>query len=250
MKVRSIAALLILTGLIMSSVVARAQDKPAIGEEVRGALQSMGKTLGAGDFAFRSRTIREYNAQNGQPLHIFHNMSVVVRRPDRMLADVTGDDGATKIFYDGKAVTIFGVELNKYVAIPASGNIEDMLRIAVSTVGIDFPLADFLVEAPDKAFLSGVTSGFEVGTVTIDGTPARHLLFTQPPGIELELWLEKNDRALPRRLIVTYRSLPGEPRFIAEMSDWNFAVHPSDAEFAFHPPAGATKVDLEQEKAK
>jgi hypothetical protein len=38
---------------------------------------------------------------------------------------------------------------------------------------------------------------------------------------------------LPRRLIVTYRSLPGEPNFIAEFSDWDFNIHPSDADFTF-----------------
>ena len=85
--------------------------------------------------------------------------------------------------------------------------------------GIDFPLADFLNEAPNKAFLTGVTSGRVVNTVTIDGAPYDHLLFSQPPGIELELWLSKNQQALPRRLIVTYRTLPGQPNFIAELAD-------------------------------
>lgn len=43
---------------------------------------------------------------------------------------------------------------------------------------------------------------------------------------------------------MTYRSLPGEPNFIAEFSDWNFDIHPSDADFTFQPPAGATEVQL------
>jgi hypothetical protein len=80
--------------------------------------------------------------------------------------------------------------------------------------------------------------------VTIDGVPCRHLLFTQPPGIEIELWVEKNDGALPRRLVATYRSVPGQPSFIAEMFDWNLAVHPTDAEFAFQPPEGAVQTEM------
>ena len=105
--------------------------------------------------------------------------------------------------------------------------------------GFDFPLADLLTNAPDKSFLQGVTSGREVGTATIGGVPCRHLLFTQRPGIEIELWVEKNDGALPRRLIVTYRSEPGQPSFVAELFDWNLAVHPSAADFVFQPPPGA-----------
>jgi hypothetical protein len=119
-----------------------------------------------------------------------------------------------------------------------------MLKEAVSRYGVDFPLADFLSEAPNKAFLTGVTSGRVVNTVMIDGAPYDHLFFSQPPGIELELWLSKNEQALPRRLIVTYRSLPGQPNFIAEFSDWNLDIHPADAEFVFQPPADAVQAQL------
>ena len=55
---------------------------------------------------------------------------------------------------------------------------------------------------------------------------------------------EKNDKALPRRLIVTYRSEPGQPSYVAELSDWNFSIHPTDADFTFQPPEGATPVEL------
>ena len=109
--------------------------------------------------------------------------------------------------------------------------------------GLDFPLADFLTDDPGKAFLTGVTSGHEVNTVMIDGVPCRHLVFAQPPGIELELWLEK-DRGVPRRLIVIDNSLRNSPNFVAEMSNWNFGAHPVDADFAFTPPKDAKQVDF------
>jgi hypothetical protein len=190
------------------------------------------------------QTIRVYADASGQPLHIYHDSEITVRRPDRLLATRTGDDGASKILYDGKTLVVYGAAANKYLSIPVPGTIEGMLKEAMGRFGIDFPLADFLTDTPAKAILSGVTSGRVVNTVTIDGTPCLHLFFSQPPGIELELWLEKNDKALPRRLIVSYRALPGEPNFIAGFSDWNFSIHPSDAEFAFQPPAGATQVAL------
>ena len=52
-----------------------------------------------------------------------------------------------------------------------------MLKEAVGRGGIDFPLADFLSEAPNKTFLTGVTSGRVVNTVTINGASYDHLLF-------------------------------------------------------------------------
>jgi hypothetical protein len=222
------------------------QKKPVISEEASAALMRMGQTLrGAEQFSFQARTIRMYADANGQPLHIFHTLKVLVHRPNRMLADVSGDDGSSKLVFDGKTAVIYSAAQKKYASIPVpEGTIEAMMKEAMGRLGVDFPLADFLSEAPDKAFLTGITSGTVVDTVTIDGSPYLHLFFSQPRGIELELWLAKDNQTLPRRLIVTYRDLPGQPNFIAEFSDWNLDIHPSDAEFTFQPPADAEQIQL------
>jgi hypothetical protein len=219
--------------------------KPAIAEDASAALLRMGQTLRAEQFSFEARTIRAYTGPGSEPLHIFHALKVTVHRPNRLLVEVTGDDGARKLAFDGKTAIVHAAAPNKYASIPVpEGTIEGMLKEAVGRLGVDFPLADFLSEAPNKAFLTGVTAGRLVNTVTIDGAPYDHLFFFQPPGIELELWLSKNQQSLPRRLIVTYRSLPGEPNFIAEFSEWDFNIHPADAAFVFQPPAGAERVAL------
>jgi hypothetical protein len=219
--------------------------KATITEEANAALLRMGRTLSAEQFSFQAKTIRVYTDEGGEPLHIFHTMKVTVHRPNRLLVDVSGDDGSSKVVFDGKTAVVFSARDDKYasVAVP-EGSIEGMLKEAVGRLGIDFPLADFLSEAPNKAFLTGVTTGRVVNTVTIDGAPYDHLFFFQPPGIDLELWLAKDERSLPRRLVVTYRALPGMPNFIAEFSDWNFNIHPSDAEFMFQPPAGSAQTEL------
>ena len=227
------------------AIHAAAQPKAAISEEASSALLRMGQSLRAEQFSFQARTIRVYSDASGQPLHIFHTLKVTVHRPNRMLVDVTGDDGVTKLVFDGKTAVVYSATQKKYATIPVpEGTIAGMLQEAVGRLGIDFPLADFLTEAPDKAFLTGITEGRVVNTVTIDGVPCLHMFFSQPPGIELELWLEKNEQSLPRRLIVTYRSLPGQPNFIAEFSDWNFSIQTSDADFVFQPPADATQLQL------
>ena len=247
-------ALFLATALIGSGVIAVAATtyaaeptqsvKPAISDEASVALEQMGKTLAANDFSFKARTIRVYEDDNGQPLHIFHSMNVIAHRPDRLAVRVTGDDGSHDLIYDGKSVAIVGIDKNKYAQIDAPNTIAAMMVEVMGRLGVDFPLADFLMPEANKAFLSGVTTGAEVNTVMIDGAPYRHLFFLQPPGIELELWLAKAEKAAPHRLIVTYRLLPGQPNFIAEFSDWNFGTRHSDADFAFKAPAGATKVDL------
>jgi hypothetical protein len=223
---------------------AATQAKPTISTEASAALTRMGQSLQSKEFSFQAQTIRVYAERNGELLHIFHTLNVTVRRPDRLLVDRNGDDGPGKLVYDGKSFVIYMADANKYFSIPVPNTIEGMMKVAMGRIGVDFPLADFLTDAPAKSFLSGVTSGRVVDTVMIDGVPCLHMFFSQPPGIDLELWVEKNEQSLPRRLIVTYRSLPGQPDFVAQFSNWNFSIHPADADFVFQPPPGAVQVPL------
>jgi hypothetical protein len=246
---RLFVLVMLTAGVIAVSLTPHAAEpaKPAISEEASAALLRMGQTLRAAEqFSFQAHTIRVYTEAGGEPLHIFHTMKVTMQRPNRLAADVTGDDGSDKLVFDGKSFVIYSAQDKKYASasVPEGTTIDGMLQEAVGRYGIDFPLADYLSEAPNKAFLTGVTSGRVVNTVTIDGAPYDHLVFSQPPGILLELWLPKTEQALPRRLIVTYGMLPGQPNFIAQFSDWNLNVHPSDAEFVFQPPPDAVQVAL------
>ena len=193
------------------SAVAATPPKPTITEDARAAVAQMGKTLLAKEFSFRARTIRPYANENGVLLHIEHDLKVTVRRPDRLLIDDNGDDGPRKLFYDGKTVVLaLDAAGSHYARLPVPDTITMMMYVVMGRFRLDFPLADFLTDAPDKAFLHGVTSGREVNKVTIDGVPCVHLVFSQPPGIELELWLEA-DRGVPRRLIVIDNDSPGKP---------------------------------------
>src|SRR4051812_262322 len=163
--------------LTAPAVFAASPQKPAINEHARAAVVQMSKTLRAEQFSFQVRTLRAYVEASGQPLHIGHTIQVVVRRPDRLMISVTGDDGSTKLFYDGKTVVLLGVEAKKYATVPVPNTIQGMLETVMGKLGVDFPLADFLTDTPDKSFLSGVTAGREINTVTIDGMPCSHLLF-------------------------------------------------------------------------
>ena len=241
-----------LIGLAWAGRAAEAADapQPGISPDAGAAILQMSKTLSANEFSSQARTIRVYQDDRGQPLHIFHTLKAVVHRPDRLVVHRTGDDGATDLYYDGKTVTLFRGNENKYARVDAPNKIEAMFDEVSDLLNVDFPLADFVDVDPGKMLLSDVTSGRELDPVTIDGKPARHLFFSQAGGIELEVWLDKTEQATPRRLIVTYRLLPGQPSFIAELSDWSFSAHPADAEFVFQPPAGATQVELQAPEKK
>jgi hypothetical protein len=233
--------------LTASTVRAEDPQPSGVSEDTSAALARMSKTLQAKAFSFKSRTFRAYVGPNGESLHIAHATKTVFRRPDRLSVDISGDDGLIKLLFDGKTLVIYAVQQKQYASVPITGNIDKVLDFVEERTGTDFPLADLLTDDPGKSVLSGVSAGGQVGTATIDGVRCRHFFFIQPPDMDLELWLEDNGQALPRRVVVTYRSLPGHPDFIAELSDWNFSISTPDSEFEFTPPAGVTQVELAAE---
>jgi hypothetical protein len=241
---RALVALTVGSAILLAARPVLADD--AVAPEARDAVTRMGKALATGAFSFEVRTIRQYEKDN-LPLHIVHAMAVTVHRPDHLRIAINGDDGPSEIGYDGKTLTIYNVTAKRYGTLPITGSLETMLRMASEKMEIDFPLADLLADQPGQAFLNGVITRIKVGDATIDGQTCQHFFFVQPPGIELELWSEANDRALPRRIAITYRSLPGEPQFLAEMSDWKLGLNPPNDAFVVKPPADATKVEAREE---
>lgn len=249
---RSGLALVIMGGLasfslavVVSTARSQSAQETAIGPDAVDALARMGKTLSAEQFSFQSRTFRAYAGPNGELLHIAHTTKTIYRRPDRLLVTVSGDDGSIKILYNGKALVLYAEEAKQYVSLPVTGGIDKALDLLEERTGTDYPLADLLSDDPERAVASGISSGGKVGTSTIDGTRCNHFFFVQASDdLELELWLEDNERALPCRFVVTYRALPGRPIFIAELSDWDFSIQAPDSDFIFQPPAGVTEVEL------
>lgn len=228
---------------------ARAEEMPAPvkapwSQEADAAIAQLEDTLAAPELSFTARTIRVYLDEFGQPLHIFHTMKVTMRRPDRIKIQVSGDDGAQDLSYDGKSVAISTPEANTYALLPAPGGIAVAANEVLDKLKVDFPLVNFFAAGTEQSLLNGIVGGWQVGMDRVDGVECRHLFFNKRGGTDLELWIENNAAAVPHRLIVTYRLLPGQPSFTAEFTNWDSRVRAADSIFAFQAPAGAKQVEL------
>jgi Patatin-like phospholipase len=90
-------------------------------------------------------------------------------RAERTAVDVTGDDGATALLYDGKTVTKAGPA----TAAMALNMIAAARDEIVARTGIRLPLAGFSSPPSGKACSTGATTGEEIDTLTIDSIPRR-----------------------------------------------------------------------------
>ncbi len=60
-----------------------------------------------------------------------------------------------------------------------------------------------------------------------------------------QIWIESGARPVPRKYVITSKTLAGAPQYTLRIKDWKTdAVADADT-FVFKPPSGVTKVDLD-----
>jgi hypothetical protein len=116
-----------------------ASPKPVISEEASAAMMQMGQTLLAKQFSFQARTLRVYADTDGRFLRVGDELKVLVRRPDRLRADVDGDDGVHQLFYDGKTLVLYSPANKEYLSIPVPDMIEGRSKRRRSALASTFP---------------------------------------------------------------------------------------------------------------
>lgn len=105
------------------------------------------------------------------------------------------------------------------------------------------PLRPFLSSDPYAILPDGLEGAYVVGFENVGNERFMHLAFTEPDA-DWQLWLSGPNEVLPRRMAITYKNVPGQPRVDIEFSNWRLnAAIPSDA-FAFVKPAGAMPANL------
>jgi hypothetical protein len=67
----------------------------------------------------------------------------------------------------------------------------------------------------------------------VDGVTYDHLAFSGAEA-DFQIWLERGKQALPKKLVITYASLPQSPQYAAVFSDWKF---PSEIPASLFEPA-------------
>jgi hypothetical protein len=91
--------------------------------------------------------------------------------------------------------------------------------------------------------MANVESGTVIGSSTVGGVEVHHLAFYSSV-VGWQRWIEKGDRALPRKYLITSKWIAGAPQFAAMFSDWNMTATLDDAQFSFSPPPAGQKIGI------
>ena len=170
---------------------------------------------------------------------------VYLLRPDRLRVEYRDELTSREVWVDGQTVTVLSPRENHWAAVPAAASLDATLKQLAAERGVSFPLDDFLLSDPYSSLMARAEAHRYVGTSEIDGVPCHHLIVGQED-VNWQIWIEAGDRALPRQLVITYRSLPMAPEFIAVFKGWELDPKLPDSKFQPAIPADATEIEFVQ----
>src|SRR5262245_34807857 len=188
-------------GLITLPVLA-ADEKPTIDPRADELLKRMGDYLGqARFFSLNAEVWQDVELSSGQRLQAGRNIELQVRRPNLFHSTLRSTRHNHELMYDGSVLTLLNRVQNFYGTIPTTGSLEEAMDLACERFGITMPFEDFLCNDPHNNLLRKVTSGSDIGPVTVMGVACEHLAFTQD-NIDWQLWIETGARPVPRKFVI------------------------------------------------
>ena len=189
-----------------------------------------------------SAVLEEVVDDNGKKSTNQVSAAYKVRRPDAFVIDVTAPKKARRFFYDGRAFTVFAPKVGYFATISAPPTIDETVKVIYEQYGVILPLADLFYWGTDAQPTDRVTSAKRLGQETIGGVDTDHYAFAGP-GMSWEVWIQRGDAPLPRRMRITTVDDPARPTYTADLT-WKTATSfPADT-FTFKPATDARPIAM------
>ena len=235
-------ALLAIVAIFAAPAAAQMGDAAAAVEPAAvAALDQMGaylRTLKA--YQVEAVTSREDVLENGLKAQYSNVTTILVRMPDRLFAETNGDRQQRQYYYNGKEFTLYARRLTYYATVAAPATVKELAATVDEKYGIEIPLVDLFLWGADGVSSAGITAAVDLGASSIDGVTCSHYAFRQE-GLDWQIWIQKGEFPLPKRLVLTTTTDEARPQFEANYT-WNLAPSFNDAAFTFDPPADAKKI--------
>jgi hypothetical protein len=164
-------------------------------------------------------------------------------RPDYLRATRTGGYTDIEFVFDGKTFTVLGKNQGVYAQWDTPGTIGQLVGRLRDEAGLDVPGADLLLARGYDELMSDVIEVKHIGRGVIDGKDCDHLAF-RGLDVDWQVWIEAGDRPIPRKYIITSKTVTGAPQYTLRFKDWNTDGAAAANAFTFDPPAGARKIDM------
>lgn len=208
------------------------------------ALQKMStylKTLKA--YQVIAKTTNEDVFEDGQKIQYTGTVNFLVNMPGQLRIDSRDDRHDRLYLFDGKNFTLFARGANLYASVPAPSSVGELATIADEKYGIELPMVDFFRWGSSSWKPADITAAMDLGPSVVDGITCQQYAFRQA-GVDWQIWIQKGDYPLPRRLVITTTTDEARPQHTAQYL-WNLAPSFNDAAFQMDPTSDAQRVLLQ-----
>jgi hypothetical protein len=200
--------------------------------------------LGAADaFSFHAEILFDKVLPHAVKVQYAAEMNFALQRPDELMVDYHSDLGGKQLWYQGDTLTIFDEPHEMYASMKVPSSIDAMLDKVEATEHLTLPLSNLAYGDPCQRIRKQIIFGTYIGVNDVNGVACDHLAFSSR-NIDLQLWLDRSGKPVPRKIVINYRTEPGSPEYIAVLSDWKFPKQISDSHFNPQLPKDAKRIEF------
>jgi hypothetical protein len=166
----------------------------------------------------------------------------LLSRPDKLRAHRVGGYADVELIFDGRTVSVLGKHRNVYAQFDGPESVDALIEALRAGHGVALPGADLLLSNAYEVLADGILEAKHIGRGVVDGVECEHLAFRNLD-TDWQLWVEVGDQPIPRKLVITSKTLNSAPQYSLQIKDWKTGVTPAADAFDFTPPADAQRLE-------
>jgi hypothetical protein len=207
-------------------------------------LTKMCGAVGSADaFSFHAEVLFDKVLGRGVKIQYAAEINFYLQRPDELAVDYQSDLGGKQLWYQNDTLTIFDEPHQMYASMKVPSSIDAMLDQVAQTEHLTLPLSNLAYKDPCERIRKLIIYGSYIGVNDVNGLECDHIAFSSS-NIDLQLWLDRSGKPIPRKIVINYRTQPSSPEYIAVLSDWKFPKQISENHFQPQLPKDAKRIEF------
>lgn len=194
-------------------------------------------------FVIEAESYRDASIGEGLVISNAYKTTVSIDRPHALHSVTESGSQTSEIYLNKGALTIYSGKQKFYSRSRVPEPLDDGLMFALEELHVETPLLDLLiVNALDRLMSPEMEVVYVTGDSLIRGVDCHHVLISGRL-VDMQVWIEKGEKPVPRRTLMTYKYGEGLPRNEAFL-EWKAVDGFNKSEFEFVPPDGASEIDF------
>jgi hypothetical protein len=194
-------------------------------------------------FSFHAEVLFDQVLPSAVKVQFAGEINFAVQRPDELAIEYQSDLGAKQLWYQDDTLTIFDQPHQMYASMKVPGSVDAMLDQVSRSQHLTLPLSDLAYSDPCERIRKQIIFGGYIGVNDVNGVACDHLAFSSSK-TDLQLWLDRSGKPVPRKIVINYRSQPGSPEYIAVLSEWKFPKEIASNRFRADLPKDAIRISF------